>query len=175
MGDVLYVPSRGYSLRLRVKPGGVVIVSVPRGMPQVAAQAFVYAHASWIEKAKARMEKVMQLPPLPRAARAYAAIQRSLLEDMTARVRRIETQLGVTHTRIVIRRAKTRWGSCSKRGTISFSAYLTFFPDEVRDYVAVHEVCHLVEHNHSRAFWDLVSSLCPEYKVHKETLRRCRI
>lgn len=175
MNDVLYVPSRGYSLRLRVKPGGVVIVSVPRGVPQEAAQAFVQTHTSWIEAAKGRMQRVTQLPPLPRSARAYDAVKRRLLADMTARVQRIETLLGVQHSRIVIRRAKTRWGSCSKRGTISFTAHLTFLPEDVREYVAVHEVCHLVEHNHSRAFWALVSSLCPAYKKHKETLRECRM
>jgi predicted metal-dependent hydrolase len=121
------------------------------------------------------MKEVVQLPSLPRSKKEYESLRQDLLRDMQERVRRIEERLHVAHTRMVVRRARTRWGSCSRRGTISFSAHLAFLPAEVREYVAVHEVCHLVEHNHSRAFWELVRTLCPEYDVHKKTLRRFRM
>lgn len=175
MGDVTYVSSRGRSLRIRVRPGGEVVVSVPNGTAHTVAEAFVNEHASWIRAAQTRMQRVIQLPKLPRTRREYSALRHNLLVDMTARVRRIEAMVGVSHTRIVVRRAKTRWGSCSRRGTISFTASLAFLPDELREYIAVHEVCHLLEHNHSRAFWAHVASLSPEYKKCKDMLRHYRM
>lgn len=80
--------------------------------------------------------------------------------------------LDVHFNKISIRDAKTRWGSCSSTGTLSYNWRLAFAPEEVADYLCVHEVCHLKEMNHSPRFWKLVGSLCPDYKDHKEWLRK---
>jgi predicted metal-dependent hydrolase len=74
-------------------------------------------------------------------------------------------------TKISIRDSKTRWGSCSSTGTLSYSWRVAFAPEEVADYLCVHEVCHLQEMNHSPKFWNLVESLCCKYKTHKKWLR----
>ena len=66
---------------------------------------------------------------------------------------------------------KSTWGSCSSKGMLSFNRRLIFAPLEILYYVIVHEMCHLVEMNHSARFWHLVSNLCPDYKVHKQWLK----
>lgn len=75
-------------------------------------------------------------------------------------------------SKISVRDSKTRWGSCSSTGTLSYSWRVAFAPEEVANYLCVHEVCHLKEMNHSQKFWDLVESLCPDYKDHKNWLRK---
>lgn len=66
---------------------------------------------------------------------------------------------------------KTKWGGCSRRGNLSFSWRLVLAPPEVLDYIVVHELAHLIEPNHSPAFWLLVASHCPDWAKWKEWLR----
>ena len=70
---------------------------------------------------------------------------------------------GGCYTSITVRDQKSRWGSCSSRGTLSFNYRLIFAPSVILDYVVVHELCHLTHMNHSKDFWDMVASVMPEY------------
>lgn len=72
---------------------------------------------------------------------------------------------------IVIRRAKSRWGSCSKTSLLTFNYSLVALPDELLDYVVVHELCHLIEFNHSPKFWEQVSRQIPDWKERRRALR----
>lgn len=78
---------------------------------------------------------------------------------------------GGRYTSVTIRDQKSRWGSCSSRGTLSFNYRLIFAPLPVLDYVVVHELCHLTHMNHSKEFWDKVASVMPEYNVHRQWLK----
>lgn len=78
---------------------------------------------------------------------------------------------GGTYQRITIRDQKTRWGSCSAGGTLSFNWRLMLAPPAVLDYVVIHELCHLTHMNHSKAFWALVESVCPDYRTHRKWLK----
>ena len=73
-------------------------------------------------------------------------------------------ELGVPFYRVLIRRQNTRWGSCSRDGTISLNAKLLFLSPETVNYVMIHELCHRVELNHSPRFWRLVERHCPDYR-----------
>ena len=77
----------------------------------------------------------------------------------------------VTYGRISIREQKTRWGSCSSKGNLNFNWRLIFAPEEVLDYIVVHELAHRREMNHSQAFYDIVESVLPEYKKEQKWLR----
>ena len=78
--------------------------------------------------------------------------------------------LGVTWSRFSIRGQRTRWGSCSHRGTLSFNWRLMLAPEPVVDYVVVHEVAHLREMNHTGRFWRLVAERCPSWREHRKWL-----
>lgn len=87
------------------------------------------------------------------------------------RVAFFSKQMGVAPSGISFRRQKTRWGSCSSLGHISFNWKLVFAPEAVIDYLVVHELAHLVHANHSEHFWDLVKKNDPECRAHRRWLR----
>jgi hypothetical protein len=84
---------------------------------------------------------------------------------------RYSSKIGVGYHSLRIRSARTRWGSCSPRGTLSFNWKLVMAPQPVIEYVVVHELCHLKELNHSKSFWKLVESHCPDWSARRKWLR----
>ncbi|HXC30462.1 MAG TPA: SprT family zinc-dependent metalloprotease [Stellaceae bacterium] len=94
--------------------------------------------------------------------------------DFAARARARAAELGKTVTRVGVRDPKSRWGSCSSKGTLSFSWRLVFAPEPVIEYVVAHEVAHLVEMNHSPRFWRVVATLVPDAAGPRAWLRRHR-
>ena len=102
---------------------------------------------------------------VPEASRERA---RALI---TARVEHWAGLLDVKYGRIAIKGHRTLWGSCSRRGNLNFNWRLAAAPPEALDYVVIHELCHLREMNHSRAFWAHVAAACPAYKRHRRWLK----
>ena len=104
-------------------------------------------------------------------ARLMAFLKHEARAALAPAVDRHAASLGVTPTRLTLRDTRSRWGSCSARGDLMFSWRLVMAPPEVLDYVAAHEVAHLVEMNHSRAFWDTVARTCPGYEAPRRWLK----
>ncbi len=92
-------------------------------------------------------------------------------EHFTKRVEHFLPLTGGSYTKITIRDQKTRWGSRSSSGTLSFNYRLMYAPPRVLDYVVLHELCHITHMNHSKEFWDMVASIMPDYKVCKQWLK----
>lgn len=91
--------------------------------------------------------------------------------DLTASVEKHTRPLSLQVKRIAIRDQTSRWGSCSTTGALSFSWRLILAPQFVLDYVAAHEVAHLVEMNHGPRFWALVKKICPDFESAKQWLQ----
>lgn len=87
-------------------------------------------------------------------------------------VRGYAAALGKTVGKVTLRDTRSRWGSCSTSGTLSFSWRLAMAPPEIQDYVAAHEAAHMVEMNHSPAYWALVDQLMPGWRPHRNWLRK---
>lgn len=94
------------------------------------------------------------------------------LKLLTERVALYAAQHGFQPKRVRISSARTRWGSCSTSGTLSFTWRLVMAPLEVVDYVVIHELVHLKVHNHSKTFWDSVAALMPDYKRRMAWLKK---
>ena len=113
---------------------------------------------------------------LPEGCRALAKwlfrdwYREQTAEYLSARVRHFTGMTGARYSRIAISNANGRWGSCSSQGVLNFSWRLMMAPREVVDYVAVHEVAHLEELNHSKRFWQKVKTFLPDYPQAKRWL-----
>jgi predicted metal-dependent hydrolase len=200
---------RARRLRLVVRPGRPLEVTVPRGTGSRALRRFLDEHSGWIiERLDKATEiaagtlglaepgavvlaekriRVVRAPgtrsvatrrlgvlhvsgPDPAGAieRWYRREAHRLLEHAASQE---AARLGLTYSRIAVRDQRTRWGSCSTRGTLSFSWRLALAPPEILGYVVVHELLHLREHNHSRAFWGLLDLHRPGWRSQAEWLR----
>ena len=98
-------------------------------------------------------------------------LKREAKRDLASAVERYAGLLDVRHGRISLRDQSSRWGSCSSNGTLSFSWRLILAPPDILDYVAAHEVAHLIEMNHSPAFWAHVKRVCPHTPASKRWLK----
>jgi len=143
------------------------IVVRPRASVAEIDAAIEY-HRSWLARQLARLPEprlgLDRLRLTEQAGRREARARISLLAQSEA------AALGVSYRQIAVRDQRSRWGSCSAGGTLSFNWRLVLAPHDVLDYVVVHEVCHLLEHNHGPAFWALVRRRRPGYAEAKQWL-----
>lgn len=93
------------------------------------------------------------------------------LQDLSARSRHYASEMGCSYKRITVRDQKSRWGSCAADGSLSYSWRLVLAPPHVLDYVAAHEVAHLLEMNHGPRFWRLVLTHCRDARAAKQWLK----
>lgn len=160
------IRSNRRSVSLEIK-GGEVIVRAPMMMSDCDIEAFVVRHRSWLEE-RLSVSPALALPETvdieSLKERAYA--------ELPLRARRFADMLGVSFGKITVRTQRTRWGSCSSRGNLSFNCLLMLAPDEVIDSVVAHEICHLKAMNHSKEFYSYLLAVCPSYYECREWLRK---
>lgn len=156
-------------MRLTVRPGGQVILTAPVRFSITAIEQFLACHSRWIERS---VEKMSHLKMLPSGKRAYTEHKEAARDLVRERVEHWNTTYRFKYGRIAIKDTKSLWGSCSRRGNLNFSYKLLFLPQELIDYVIVHELCHLREHNHGLQFWALVRQTQPEHLRLRKELRR---
>jgi predicted metal-dependent hydrolase len=145
---------RAKCLRITVKPGPKVNVTIPRHGTLSQAEEFVRLKMRWILKTIERLAKIHpagQIKPRQRPAVTEEMIRRqSVLFD---RLKELAAQHGFQYQNAGIRNQKTRWGSCSSRNNISLNIHLLNLPEHLRDYVILHELVHTEHKNHSKRFW----------------------
>jgi predicted metal-dependent hydrolase len=152
---------------LYVPWGTPPILTVPAWMPDDEIDGLLEANREWISLERAKQRPRLRLDPRhvseTDARRAVRELVAMLIDEEGP-------ELGVEVQRVQIRDQRSRWGSCSTRGTLSFNWRLVLAPFDVLDYVVVHELCHLREPNHSRRFWKLVESRRPAWRMQRDWL-----
>lgn len=93
------------------------------------------------------------------------------LERLQDKVKRYAMQIGVSPAGVSVRHFRSRWGSCDKRGQVVFNWHIIKAPHRIVDYVVIHELCHLIHPNHSKAFWQLVARFDAAYAEHRQWLK----
>lgn len=96
-------------------------------------------------------------------------------EIILERLKYFSALYNFSHGRVSIRNQKTRWGSCSRQGNLNFNYRLFHLSPELRDYVIVHELCHLQEFNHGVNFWNLVAKAVPKHRELRRVLKKIRL
>ena len=157
------------TISIVVKPTGEVEARCPKRCSKGDVETFVISKEAWIRK---HLEAMTQRPAVPLLTEAERkALAAKAAEILPEKVHGFAGRMGVSYGRISIRSQRTRWGSCSVRGNLNFNCLLMLCPEDVQDYVVIHELCHRKEMNHSAAFWAEVEKYCPDYRVRRKWLK----
>ena len=146
------VRSRRKSVAIRIKADGTVSVLCPLYLSAARIEEIVRSKAAWIEEKLRARENL--LPVVPFSQEEIRTLTLQAQKELPPRIAHWAAQMGVHYECVTIRHQKTRWGSCSGKGNLNFNCLLMLSPPEVRDYIIVHELCHLKEMNHSFKFRD---------------------
>jgi predicted metal-dependent hydrolase len=179
------VSPRARRLRIVVDAQRRVEVVVPPRTAARAVAALLDEHAGWLERQLAKpaqpfllglqREDAVWVGGLPRPVPAAEPLERWYRKQarlaVSAAVGREASRLRVGYLSLAIRDQRTRWGSCSAAGRLSFNWRLVLAPADVLAYVVVHELCHRRRPDHSHAFWALVSEARPTFRREREWLR----
>jgi predicted metal-dependent hydrolase len=152
---------------LSVPWGAPPTLSIPSWMGDEDVDRILVAHREWIAAERRKQRPRLRLDP---RTVSEAEARQAVRELVTMLIDEEAPAIGVRPQRVQIRDQRSRWGSCSTRGTLSFNWRLVLAPLEVLDYVVVHELCHLREPNHSRRFWKLVEEHRPDWRAHRDWL-----
>jgi predicted metal-dependent hydrolase len=155
---------------IRVKDDGSVRITVPRWGSRRYAEQFAAEQRTWIERQQARLAKRGN-GRLAYTPEAIQELKQQAAVELPAHLYHLAAHHGLVVSRVSVRNQRSRWGSCSPSGHISLNWRLVLMPDEVRDYVLIHELMHLRRLDHSRHFWRLVAHACPHYQVARKWLR----
>lgn len=159
------VRSARKTVALEVCADGHLVVRAPLTMDASEICRFVESKRHWIEEKRTMLAQAQSdWGGAVLTKEEVAQIKFQAQEDLSTRVEHWAPQVGVQVARVDIRMPRKRWGSCSAKGRLSFNAMLMLAPSEVRDYVVVHELCHLKEMNHSPNFWAEVEQVVPTYR-----------
>ena len=109
------------------------------------------------------------------SVREYHKHRETAREHVHARLAYWKTVYPFAHGQVRIKNTRRMWGSCSSKKNLNFNWRLVQLPTELADYVIVHELCHTVHLNHSRAFWELVGQILPDWDVRRAQLRKIPI
>ncbi len=167
------IKSNRKTIAFQIKEKGILTIRAPRRMSDAAIKQEVERHRVWIDKHMAAFEGRQTGSEEERLSpEAIRQLAEEALRAIPPKVKYYAELLGVDYGRITIRNQKTRWGSCSSLGNLNFNCLLMRAPEEVLDYVIVHELCHRKQMNHSKAFWKLVEEILPDYKQRREWLKQ---
>jgi predicted metal-dependent hydrolase len=166
------------SLGLEVRQDGTVLARIPVRLSDRELKAFIEKQQDWIlkkvDQVKKRADARTKIKVPSVDALSDAEIQK-IKDKIADRVKYYCAVMQVTVGCIAIRNQKTRWGSCSSAGNVNFNYQLYYLPDELLDYVVVHELAHRRHMDHSKEFWSEVARYCPDYRARRKQLKEYQL
>ena len=173
VGPVLFERSdRAKHLNISVKPFKGVRIAVPVGLSFKKAEKVVRSKAEWIK----RHQEKMSLAELEHESILRNSVEIDRVEakaKLMSRLNKLTEKNGFTYNRVFVRNQKTRWGSCSNKNNINLNIKLIRLPDELIDYVILHELVHTRIKNHSKEFWAELDRLVGDGKKLQSMLKEC--
>ncbi len=168
----LRTSKRARHVRLSIYPGGRVVITAPRLLWPRTIEKFLLSKSAWIIEKINYFKKISPSLPIKNSRKDFLLYKKQALQLAHERLEYFNKAYGFIYQKISIRNQKTRWGSCSKKGNISFNYKIALLPSPLTDYIIVHELCHLREFNHSKNFWHLVARTIPDYVERKREVKK---
>ena len=163
---------RAKRMRIAVYCDGSIVVTAPYGLGDSFVERFVREKAEWALKKVEAFKHFKKSDVLVFDKKHYEKHKKEALSVILDRVEFFNEQLKLSYNKVNVRNQKTKWGSCSKSGNLNFNYKILFLSEKIKDYIIVHELCHLKEFNHSKKFWSLVAGVTPDYREIKKELRK---
>ena len=172
------VRSARETIGLQVCENGDAVLRIPNQLSADALQKFLDSEHAWIWKKvkqmQTRMEQRQETGAVPVGELSRDELEK-IKKKIESRVNAYKKAMGVTIGWITIRNQKTRWGSCSSKGNLNFNYQLYYLPDELLDYVVIHELAHRRYMDHSKEFWAEVEKYCPDYRERRQQLKKYKL
>ncbi len=164
--------ARARRLRLTLQAEGELLVTIPMHVSVEQVEQLIREHADWILKQRARhLAQPRQVLPAISDAAAYRLYKQEAQTRAKEYLALLEMKKSLPRYTVTIKNHRTRWGSCSRIGSLNFNYRIALLPPELAEYIVVHEVCHLFEMNHSMRFWKRVEVFLPDYRKRRLQLR----
>ena len=160
----LKVSKRARMMRLSIYCDGDFVVTAPQSVREDTIERFIIGKSQWV------IDKINYFKQFPvktfinNSKKDFLKHKKTALELAEKRIEYFNGFYKFRFNKINIRNQRTRWGSCSKKGNLNFNYKIMLLPQQLADYIIVHELCHLGEFNHSRKFWNLVAKAIPNYQ-----------
>ena len=163
-------------MRITVRSDGSVTLTRPTHAPSASVEKFLREKIAWITSKL----KYFSLHPVAVRTRKrsiytsahYRTHRAEALALVSARLEHFNQHYQFSYNTVSVKNQKTRWGSCSSKRNLNFNYKVLFLTPAQCDYIIVHELCHLVEFNHSTRFWARVAEQIPDYKAIRKTVRK---
>lgn len=165
------ISERAQRLRIAIYAEGRIVVTQPISVDDNTTEKYISSKKAWIcKRLEGRRDRSVSESGQDIASN-FAKHKVDAYILARSKVRKWNEFLGFTYSDIAIKDLKTRWGSCSANGELIFNHRILFLPEELQDYVAVHELCHLKVPNHTEKFWQLVEKALPNYRELAKAIR----
>lgn len=152
------------------REGGVVVRASARVSDSYIVK-LLEEKRTWILEKIAYIQSLPPLVSLVGVEGDYKKQKTELLELLRHRVDEVNEHYQFLYREIVVRKMKSRWGTCSRSGKLTFNFVMSRLPEHLQTYIIVHELCHVRHFNHGKAFWDAVAEVTPDYRAHRKELR----
>lgn len=160
IGEVVVRKSvRARRLSIRIHPDKGVVVTLPCGVPYPVGLAFLRMKIRWVREVVERQKAVMENVRIPDRDEVEE-LRKKAHAVLKPRIAVLAEKYGFCYRRIAIKHNSSNWGSCSTLGNINLNLNLVRLPEALRDYVLLHELCHLRHHDHGAEFHALLERLC---------------
>ncbi len=162
--------SRAKRLSVTIKPFEGVQVTIPKGMTELQARRFLFRKINWIRRTKQEIHQFEQ--EFKTGIEKLQPVElKNAKQQLIARLKSLGNEHGFIFNKVTIRNQKTRWGSCSSRNNINLNVNLVRLPQELIDYVLLHELTHTKIKNHSKTFWDELDKYIEDAKQLRNRLK----
>jgi len=160
IGDVLFEKSRkAKGLIISVKSPSCVRVAVPRFISIKKAESYVYQKLDWIITQQNKLSNKVNILELITSTTPDEKLK------IVMQTKKLAEKYNYTFNKLTIRKMRTRWGSCTSKNNISLNIGLVALPDDLREYIILHELLHTRIKNHSKEFWNKLGNLIPNPKA----------
>lgn len=168
---------RAKNLRITVKQNGECVVSAPKWVGENTIKQFVESKVDWILNTLKNFRKKgfllgVKLQTKKQKRAEYLSLKEKARTLVLDRLAFFNKYYNLQYNKVAIRAQSTRWGSCSANKNLNFNYKVALLPPSLLDYIVVHELCHLRQFNHSKAFWGLVSETIPDFKERVGELKK---